>query len=81
MGDNLTEKELITLAHEQGANAGQIALSEFLLKAYKGQMSTKLETFLAKVANDGYEGVAKNLDMPAEDVALEVSQIIDKVVH
>ena len=76
----MTGEELIHRAHEQGSAAGQIALAEFILKSYGHTLDPRLKRFLEKAKQDCYETVAQNLDMPAEDVALEVSKIADRVV-
>lgn len=80
MTEVLTDRELVVLSHGRGVNVGQIALCEYLLKSYKGQMSTQMEDFLSKVAQESYEKASENLDKPAEDIALQVTQILDRIV-
>lgn len=71
-------EELIHKAHEQGANAGQIALGEYILNRYGNDLPKKLEEFLGFLVQTCYEDVAKAQDKPSEDVALEVHEIMKK---
>jgi hypothetical protein len=68
--------ELVRQAIEHGNSIGQVALAEFILKEYEDELSPKLKMFLSKVNQSSYEAIGKCLDEPAEDVALQVSEII-----
>jgi uncharacterized protein YdbL (DUF1318 family) len=78
MSEVLTDEELVSMAHSQGTSGGQIALGEFILKKYSDQMTPALKEFIEKVISAEYEKLAKSFDMPAEDVALRVVQLMEK---
>lgn len=69
---------LITQAIQHGSAVGQTALAEFILRDYGEEISPELTLLLRKVAFNGCEDIARDLERPAEDIALEVSKIIHK---
>lgn len=75
----MTAQETLRKVTVHGSNIGQIALAEFILKSYEDELSPKLTIFLEKVVQNMCDSVGKTVDKPAEDVALAVSHIIDKV--
>lgn len=72
-------EDLIHQATEHGNSIGQTALAEFILKSYGHELSPKLTQFLEKVSQNEYDKIAKTLDKPAEDIALEVGKIMERV--
>jgi len=73
-------KDMLSKAHKQGCSVGELALAEFILKSYAGEISPTLKAFLEKIAQSGYVDISENVGKPAEDVALQVSDILNKVV-
>jgi len=73
-------EELLKKAHAQGAAAGQIAISEFVLKSYGHTLDPRLTRFLEKVKADCYETIGGILEQPAEDIALKVTRMVDEHV-
>ena len=65
-------------ANKVGVSAGQIALGEYILRNFKGQMSPMLEKFLDKVVNIEYGNMSELSDYPAEDIALKVGELFKK---
>lgn len=78
MSEVLTDNELIKKGMEIGVCAGEIAAGEYILKNFKGQMSTGLEGFIEKVLAKAYQSLEGDFDTPAEDIALQVNELFDK---
>lgn len=72
-------EELIKTAQENGCNAGQIALIEYIFRDYSDDLSPELKTFLEKILRTCYEDSARIIGKPAEDVALMMSNVLQKV--
>lgn len=74
------DEELIKQAIEHGNNIGQAALAQFLLRDYGFvmMMNPDLKRFLEKVSQNSFDGIAKDLERPAEDIALEVTEVMAK---
>lgn len=71
-------EEAMKKATAQGNSLGQIALSEFILKAYAQELSPRLTQFFETVLRAEYDSLGKDLDRPAEDIALEVGDILER---
>ena len=70
-------EEAIHRATVHGNSTGQIALGEFILKNYGSELSPKLTSFIERVLQNEYENIGTDMGKPAEDVALEVSKIME----
>lgn len=70
--------ELVKKATLHGNSLGQIALCEFILKSYREELPPNLISLLEKILQVEYESVGREFDKPAEDVALVVSEILEK---
>lgn len=71
-------EEMITKAIEHGNEIGQVALAEFILRDYGKELSYNLKRFLEKVCENSYTKIGNNAGKPAEDVALQVGQMMEK---
>lgn len=77
---NKLETELVTMAHEQGVAAGEVAIGAYILTAYRDDIPEDLVAFLERATQRSYEIIGKNMDKPAEDVALYVQKVMsDKI--
>ncbi len=71
------KEEDVQEAMEIGAAGGQVAIAEYILKAYSSQMGHRLREFLNVVAEQQYVKLGDKLDSPSEDIALKVNEVID----
>lgn len=69
-------EDLVHQAVEHGSAVGQTALANFILRDYGHELSPILTLLLEKVAQNGYDSIGKDLEKPAEDIALEVGEIM-----
>lgn len=72
----MNEEELIQRAIAHGASIGQTSLANFIIRDYGHNLSPELTLFLNKLSQKCYEDLSKDLERPAEDVALEVEEIM-----
>ncbi len=72
------DEDDIKEAMEIGMSGGQVSIAEYVLKVYSGEMSERLKLFLQKVVNQEYAKLGKGFGKPSEDIALEVTEILEK---
>lgn len=73
----MTNEEALKKGAVHGNSIGQVALSEFILKAYGNELSPKLTSFLERLLETEYNKIAAEVGKPAEDVALEVAEVLN----